>query len=324
MTGSPVVVVDRLFGSSFVGAGQFAVSSEGSLAYLPDNGFQSQVSLMWVNRKGDASPVGDVKRSYTAARLSPDGTRIAVHVDDGDSDVWVYEPARGTLSRVTYRPEFEGNPVWTTDGTRIVFASDRGPGLQLFWKRWDDPRKDEPLAPGSYARVPHSWSPDGSFLAFTENHPETRRDIWILPAGAGAKPYPFLVSPFEDNQPSFSPDGKWLAYHSNESGLDEVYVRPFPGPGPRLQISSGGGSSPKWSKRGELFFRQGSVVAMVAITAGPDGLRAGPEKRLFEGDYLGEYDVSPDGQRLLMVRREAAQDRTHLIFAQDWPGDLGR
>jgi hypothetical protein len=147
MTGSPVVVLDRLFRSSFVGAGQFAVSSEGSLAYLPDNGFQSQVSLMWVNRKGDASPVGDVKRSYTAARLSPDGTRIAVHVDDGDSDVWVYEPARGTLSRVTYRPEFEGNPVWTTDGTRIVFASDRGPGLQLFWKRWDDPREDEPLAP---------------------------------------------------------------------------------------------------------------------------------------------------------------------------------
>ena len=177
-------------------------------------------------------------------RLSPDGRRVAISMSDANADVNIYDLARGTFSRITYSPDYEGNAVWTPDGTRITFASERGPGVQMFWKRWDDPRgrpgalaqangPDEPLAPGIYARIPQAWTTDGKYLAFTENHPDTRRDIWILPIAAGARPYPLVTTPFEDSQPVFSADGKWLAYQSNESGDDEVYARSFQQPSGR-------------------------------------------------------------------------------------------
>ncbi len=258
------------------------------------------------------------RRPFTSGRLSPDGRRIAVHVEAATSDVWVYDLTRGTFSRVTNGPEFEGNPVWSADGARIVFASDRGPALQLFQKPWDDSRQEEAMAPGEFARVPHSWSPDGRFLAFTENHPETGRDIWIVPAARDAQPYRFLVSSSDDNQPVFSPDGKWLAYHSDESGTrDEVYVRPVAGAGGRIQISTAGGSTPRWSANGELFYRQ-SDRKMIAVRfkAGSDPLEVVTTTPLFEGNYLASYDVASDGQRFLMIRAEPSEYPGHLVLVQ--------
>jgi Tol biopolymer transport system component len=227
----------------------------------------------------------------------------------------VYDVDRATLSRLTFDPGFEGNPVWTADGTRIVYASEQGPGLQLFWKRWDDPREETAFVAGSYARVPHAATVDGRYLTFTENHPKTRRDIWILPMDGGA-PEALLASPFEENSPAISRDGKLLAYHSNESGRDEIYVRSFSGSARRIQISDTGGAMPRWAEGGELFYRRGATLSSVRIQEGPAGPEAGPIRTVLEGDYVS-YDVTPDGKKFLMIQGSPPRPM-QLIFVQGW------
>jgi dipeptidyl aminopeptidase/acylaminoacyl peptidase len=335
VTGAPLSVVDGLSTSIYVGAAQFAVSREGSLIYLPPGGSGAQTSLTWVSRDGTVTPIDDIRGLFTAVRLSPDGKRAALNVNEGDADVRVYDLLRGTFTRITYSPQFEGNPVWTPDGTRIAFASERGPGVQMFWKRWDDPRgapgalaqssgQDEALAPGEYSRIPHSWSADGRYLAFTENHPDTRRDIWILPMAHGAKPRAVVSTPFEDNQPMFSPDGKWIAYQSNESGEDEVYARPLERSAGRMQISAGGGTAPRWSANGELFYWQHGRMVAVTTTSDGNSLNAGPPRPLFEVSEVPSYDVTSDGQRFLMLRPDYSRSPRQLVLVHQWTAEMRR
>ena len=265
------------------------------------------------------TPVGATRGFFTGVRLSPDGRRVAISMSDANADVHIYDLARGTFSRITYSSDYEGNAVWTPDGTRIAFASERGPGVQMFWKRWDDPRgapgalaqangPDEPLAPGIYARIPHAWTMDGKYLAFTENHPDTRRDIWILPVAPAGKPYPIVTTPFEDSQPVFSPDGKWLAYQSNESGDDEVYARAFQQPAGRMRISTSGGIVPRWGRNGELFYWHGDTMMSVPVTTAGNTLRVGAARTLFQIEHGSTYDVTPDGERFLMLRPRLLRD----------------
>jgi Tol biopolymer transport system component len=338
VTGDPRVVVDSLSMSRYVGAAQFAVSREGSLVYLPPGGGGAQSSLTWVNRDGTMTPIGGMRGFFTSVRLSPDGRRAALNVNDGDADVRVYDLLDGTFSRVTYSLDFEGNPVWTPDGTRIAFASERGPGVQMFWKRWDDPRgapgalaqskaQDEALAPGQHARIPHAWSADGAYLAFTENHPDTRRDIWIQPAAAGARPYPIVTTPFQDSQPVFSPDATWIAYQSNESGADEVYARPLQRLADRIQISTAGGLLPRWANNGELFYWHKGKMVAVAVTPSAGRLTVGSPRVLFEMDDrsgVPSYDVAPDGQRFLLMRPDYSQYPKHLVLVHQWPAEMHR
>jgi Tol biopolymer transport system component len=338
LAGDPRPVVDTLSISRYVGAAQFAVSREGSLVYLPPGGGGAQSALTWVNRDGTVTSVGGIRGFFTSVRLSPDGRRAALNVNDGDADVRVYDLLDGTFSRVTYSLDFEGNPVWTPDGTRIAFASERGPGVQMFWKRWDDPRgapgalaqskeQDEALAPGEYARIPHSWSANGEYLAFTEYHPDTRHDIWILPMAPGSRPYSIVTTPFQDSQPVFSPDGKWVAYQSNESGEDEVYARPFQRIAARIQISTSGGIFPRWARNGELFYWQKG--RMMAVTVRPAGntLAIGAPRVLFEMDSLSNvpsYDVAADGQRFLMLRPDYSQYPKNVVLVHQWPAEMNR
>jgi Tol biopolymer transport system component len=335
VTGAPLSVVDGLSTSIYVGAAQFAVSREGSLIYMPPGGSGPQTSLTWVSRDGAVTPIAGIRGLFTAVRLSPDGRRAALNVNEGDADVRVYDLLRGTYSRITYSAQFEGNPAWTPDGARIAFASERGPGVQMYWKRWDDPRgapgalaqaggEDEALAPGEYSRVPHSWSADGRYLAFTENHPDTRRDIWILPMAPGAKPRPVVTTPFEDNQPVFSPDGTWLAYQSNESGEDEVYARPLERSAGRMQISAAGGTAPRWAANGELFYWHHGGMVAVTLTPTGDTLNVGPPQPLFEVAQVPSYDVTSDGQRLLMLRPDYSQSPRQLVLVHQWTAEMRR
>ncbi|MEN3336466.1 MAG: eukaryotic-like serine/threonine-protein kinase [Acidobacteriota bacterium] len=334
LTGDPLTIVDSLSVSRYVGAAQFAVSRTGSLVYLPPGGGGPHMSLTWVTRSGATTPVGSVKGFFTSVRLSPDGRRVAISASDANADVHIYDLAKGTFTRITYSPEYEGNAVWTPDGTRIVFASERGPGVQMFWKRWDDPRgapgalaaatgQDEPLAPGIYARIPHSWSADGKYLAFTENHPDTRRDIWILP-NAPAKPYSIVTTPFEDSQPVFSPDGRWLAYQSNESGEDEVYARAFQQPAGRIRISASGGIGPRWAPNGELFYWHRDEMIAATIAAVGKTLRVASARPLFQLEHGSAYDVTPDGQRFLMLRPDYSQYPKHLVLVHQWAAEIQR
>ena len=327
--GAPFTVVDVVSSSRYIGAAQMTVSRQGTLVYLPPGGGGTSMTLAWVNREGTATPIAGVKGLLTSIRLSPDGRRVAFSSNEGDADVYVYDLTRQALKRITFAPVFEGNPVWTRDGTRIVYASERGPAVQMFWKRWDDPRgapgalaqrpaEDEALAPGEYARIPHAWSPDGRLLAFTENHPESRRDIWLMPAAADAKSFPLVVSPFEDNNPTFSPDGQWLAYGSNESGGDEIYARRIEGNSARIQISPAGGAAPRWAANGDLFYWFGGKMFVVPVRPTPNTLEIGSHKELFATGALPFYDVTADGQQLLMLQPGEGTYPRELVVVDNW------
>ncbi len=313
--GSPASVVDSVYRAPAVGAPFFAVSRTGSLVYL-SGGLER--SLMWVDREGRGSPAIEERRGFRFPGLSPDGTRVAVIVDPRPSEVWIYDLERDTRS-LLYGSNHATSTLWSSDGTRVVFTSD---GLR--WMPADGSGEAEPLLAREYPRYASAWSPDGRFLTYHEQHPTTGFDIWVMPLDGDRTPEPFLVTPATEADLRFSPDGRWVAYLSTESGRAEVYVRPFPGPGGAVPISTEGGSLPVWSADGrELFYRNGETMMVVAVETGST-FTAGTPEVLFDGAYNNinnNYDVSGDG-RFLMVRPDpnAAADRLHVV--QNWVEEL--
>ncbi|MFQ5816790.1 MAG: hypothetical protein ACE5H2_02390 [Terriglobia bacterium] len=330
ITGQPAPVLEGVL-SRGTGAGnggaQYAFSPIGTLVYLSGTASSSVYSLVRADRAGKATPLSDDKRFYGDPRLSPDGRRVALRVTEGASlDIWVYEIERGTMSRLTFQGSYNVSPVWTPDGQRIAFVSDRdGSALNIYWKRADGAGATERLTTSKNTQYPTSFSPDGKRLAFSENSPETGWDLWVLPLEGERKPELFLATPAVETNPEFSPDGGWIAYHSNESGGREIYVRPYPGPGGKWQVSTNGGVFPRWTKNGrELIYREGGNRWLaVAVTAAGDSFRAGKPQLLFEGNFVAlgfspNYDVSRDGRQFILFQRaeeaEQEQDRAHLTF----------
>ena len=270
LTGPPFPALDHMVTRSVLGAGQFAASSDGSLVYVPGEGFWIDGGYIdWQHRDGQKERLRSEFNEYLDLKFSPDGRRLALTLRDPQLNVWVYEWERDTMSRVTFGEaditEDVGWPVWTPDGRRIAFGSDRdSPGMRnLYWTRADGSGQAERLAESPHDQTPFSWDPSGKLLAFTQR--VTRdgpRDVLMLPMEGDEtsgwtprEPTPLLDGPFDETQPAFSPDGRWLAYASNESGRFEVYVRPFPSAEGKWQISTDGGTYPTWSpKRNELFF----------------------------------------------------------------------
>ncbi|MBI1955765.1 MAG: PD40 domain-containing protein [Acidobacteria bacterium] len=265
-----------------------------------------------MDRKGVEQPLGLPPRPYERPRLSPDGRLLAVVIE---SDIWVYDIARATLSRLTYDG---GNtaPLWSPDGKRIVYSSaSGGRPSNLFWKAADGSGQEERLTVSEHQHNPHSFSPDGKLIAFTEKHPVTGPDIWVLPlegdpstgSGRAGKPRLFLQTQFTEGGAKFSPDGRWLAYASDESGRYEIYVQPFPGPGGKWQISTDGGTEPVWGRNGKLFYRSGDRMMVVETNTQPT-FNSGTPRLLFQGNYglasttLVNYSVTADGQRFVMIK----------------------
>ena len=254
VTGPPAPILEDVRTSPNYWSGQFDFSQTGTLVYLTGGGAASEVSIFWMDPEGKTEPLLPTPRDYKNPSFSPDGKRLAVDIDEGgNSDLWVYELERETLSRLTFDEGNDHGPVWTPDGQWVTFASNRGGGrvLNLYWKRADGTGDAERLTESSNSQFPFSWSPDGKVLAFFEPSPGTNMDLWTLPMegdGAGGlkpgKPTQFLRMSFRQWDPAFSPDGRWIAYQSDESGQFEVYVRPFPGPGGKWQISTTGGRMP--------------------------------------------------------------------------------
>jgi serine/threonine-protein kinase len=276
---------------------------------------------------------------YSTPRFSPDGKRLAFAAASGIGvDIWVKDLDRDTPSRLSFLGGMNRFPVWTPDGKNIVFQSMNSPAPGLYWIRSDGSGESQRLTDGKLLEYPYSFSPDGKRLAFSADGNGGSVDIFTAAIETDpihvrlGKPELFLGTPFDEGRPVFSPDGHWLAYTSNESGTFEVYVRPFPGPGGKWQISKGGGSSPLWSRDGrELLFEtlDGRVMA-AGYSVKSDSFAAGKPRvwseRLLYAGGAPVYDLAPDGKRIaaILASDQAGGEPTHLTFLLNFFDELRR
>ncbi len=338
ITGQPVPVVANViqalnsgFGPYETAAGQFSISASGSMAYAPGGIFpDTEDSLVWVDHEGKAKPIASFKAPFFAPRLSPDGQRIAYRVVGKEWRVWAYDLKRDTATKLTSEG-MAGWVTWTPDGRRLVFGWSKTSPANIYWQPADGSSPMERLTQSEYWQCPGSWSSDGETLAFVQYNPDSQNDILLLHM-RDRKVTPLVDSRFNEGWPDFSPDGRWIAYVSDESGRDEVYVQPFPGPGGKWQISNEGGAEPLWSRNGrQLFYRKGNKRWVVDIQTGVAFSLSKP-RLLFEqpgyahGNPIRSWDISPDGQRFLMVKEEERKPQpvTEMIFVQNWPEELKR
>jgi Tol biopolymer transport system component len=332
VTGPSVSILEGVDMNSVNGSVNFSSSADGSLAYVPGTPGVGEGTLRWVDRNGTAQPLPTPPRAYLMPRLSPDGQQLALFIEDTNPGLWLYDLARGTLTRLT-ASVLNSYHVWTRDSKRVTFRSGLSGPFNLDWMPVDGSGSAERLTTAENLQVAGSWSPDGQVLAFSEQDPATGWDIWVLKLEGERKAQPFLRTPSNENGATFSPDGRWLAYQSDESGQYEIYVRPFPGPGGKWQISTEGGTEPVWARNGrELFYRSGNKMMIAAIETGPMFVAAKPQ-RLFEGNYATgsfrfdpNYDVTADGQRFLMIKKSERESAapTQINVVLNWFEELKR
>jgi len=334
-TGPPAPILEGVVTAPIFAGAQFSVSETGNLVYVAGRTVGQYFSIDWMDRNGKFTPLRETPSYYSDPAFSPDGKRLAVDIVDAKRrDIWVYEWERDALTRLTFAGEENRYPVWTPDGQRIVYASqDKGGAINLWWIRADGAGDAQRLTESTSAQFAGSWGPDGKVLAFTEQNPTTGPDIMTLAIEGNEKsgwkprePKPFVNSNFVETQPAFSPDGHWLAYMSNESGGFEVYVRPFPGPGGKWQVSTGGGFLPKWSRNGkELFYRTtDSKIMVVEYSVSGDSFRAGKPQLWSPGQFAdrglnNNFDLHPDGKRFAVLKapgteQNAAVNKVNFIF----------
>ena len=335
LTGSPFEVLKGVVTSDLNGEAQFSFSRDGTLIYVPGGPEFYYSKLVWINRKGEVRPFPLSSRIFGMIRFAPDGKRLAVHIEAGTAQIWLYELKRGTLTRLTDEWDNQ-SPVWTPDGERVIFNKSIPGRPGLFWQLagGSAPAEQIHLAEGGLSGRgwPTSMSPDGRFLAYTQSHPSNREDIWILPIEGKPTPSLFIGTRFNEHDPMFLPDGKWIAYISDETGRYEVYVQPFPGPGKRWQISTAGGMSPLWAPNGrELFYRNGNKMMVVAVHTEP-AFSAEKPKLLFENASLvqswegwTEFDITRDGQQFVMIQKgEHSTPPTKLHVILNWFEEIKR
>jgi Tol biopolymer transport system component len=305
--------------------GWLAVSNSGTAVYATGN--PAKTSLVWVDREGKIESVGNDQDVYREASLSPDGAKAAVR---HGLDLWIHDLQRGTRIRLT-SAERSSNilMMWSSDGTRIIFASNRGGDWDIYSQPADGSRPAEALLKRPGDQFPLSLLADGTLL-YVEVHPNTGRDLWIL--SPDGKTSPLRVTPFNEMQGQFSPgpEGgpRWVAYGSDESGRNEIYVQSYPGGGNRITVSNGGGILPRWSRDGkELFYVTGDAVVAVAMR--PDGSFGAPHRLFDRSNFLfnhrfHSYSVSPDGKRFLMIRRDPGSVPRQLNVILNWSAEPDR
>ena len=339
VVGTPVPVLEQVL-TAATGGVDAAFAQNGTLVYVQGQAGDIERSLVWVDRMGREEPIAAPPRAYVYPRISPDGTRVALDVRDQENDVWTWDLRRQTLTRLTFDRSQDENPIWTPDGRRIIFDSARAGVRNVYWQAADGTGTAERLSSGPNPQYPHSISPDGTRLVLDENTSAGGNNIALLalensPGTVERKTEMLLQTSFSETNGKISPDGRWLSYYSNESGQNQVYVRPFPKiDGGRWQISTGGGTRPVWARNGrELFYLDSdNALTSVLVEATATTFNAGNPIKLFDRSYANPapgpgYDVSPDGQRFLMIKESDGDSRQapqNLIVVQNWFEELRR
>jgi Tol biopolymer transport system component len=324
VTGQPVPMAVEVMTAFAFGAAQFALSDSGDLVYIPRPPKDYSTTVISVDRDGRIEPLIETERPFVDLRLSPDGGTLALQIGGAMETIWLYEIARGTMTR--WNSEWDNlTPVWAPSGQEIAFVSARPERWSLFKRPVHGKGEAELLATGG--KIPTSWSPDGAVLLFEEDRLETGTDIWLLPLSGERRPEPFLNGRGSEMSAAYSPNGKWVAYQSDETGRFEIYVRRFPDDGVLRAVSTGGGDHPIWNPTGkELFYSSGERMMAVAVETG-DELVLGRPKVLFERRRTASepFAVTPDGQRFLALDESVAEAApTHLVLVQNFAEELKR
>ncbi len=350
VTGGAVPLVEGVADAgATTGAVQFSLAATGALAYVPGSGGDgADRSLVWVDSAGREEPVTTPASAFETVHLSADGTRAVLSTSaqgGGNADVWISDLARGTLTRLTTGPGYDGSPLWSPDGQRVAFASNRNGAMEVLWQAADgsgDPETLVTFEPSVTNVVPGDWSPDGSQLLVAIGEGNQPLGIGIVSVGDPASWRYLVQTPAGEHSPTISPDGRWLAYGSRETGSYEVYVQRFPDGGGRQQLSVGGGHTPKWSSDGHslTYIRSqpsGPSVAVtrVSVTGGAgasEPLTFGNPVDLFPYNYFAQaggqwlFDMTPDGERFLMNTGPGGvvTGGQQLILVQNWFEELRR
>ncbi|MGH9443957.1 MAG: protein kinase domain-containing protein [Thermoanaerobaculia bacterium] len=307
ITGEPVPVAEKI-GTTANGLSDFSVSDNGVLVYR--GGASNDDRLVWVDRTGKEISDLDKPGGYSGTALSPDGGRLAIDLSDPHSDkhaIWIRDLARGVTSRLTFDASSSTSPIWSPDGNFVLYSSDRKGSPSLFEKSASGTGAEKEIWSCGETVLASDWSRDGKFAAVNRLTPKNSWDIWIVPMDGSARPFPFVASPFVDVLPTFSPDGRYVVYMSNETGRFEIYVQQFPGPGGKWQVSANGGLEPHWSADGKtIYFRSLDAKMMSASVDAGQTFTTGVPQALFEtrfqpGQRRNSFVVTRDGQKFLIL-----------------------
>jgi serine/threonine-protein kinase len=329
VTGPAKSVLDDMFAPPTEALSMFDVSADGTLAWVPGSAADPPRELVWVDRDGRTQPAHPELRRYKGVSLSPDGRSLVTAILGESLDLWTYSLERGTLSRLTTAPRTEFTPYWSRDGETVFFVLDR-PSFEIHRIGLGGSAASEPLWTAEQDTVLTGLSADGRLVVYTLTEPETGRNVWVGSVDGSEPSRAFRATPYEEHLGTFSADGRWLAYESDETGRPEIYVEAFPGPGERFQISPDGGTEPLWAHgSGEIFYRHGDEMRVVPTRTGPR-FEFEAARTLFVlpidhgGDTVRNYDVTPDGERVLAVRVPDAYAPRRVDIVTDWLDELAR
>jgi Tol biopolymer transport system component len=329
-SGDPVPLAERI-GTDNVGLARFSVSKQGTLVYRTG---EANGRLIWVDRTGRELEMIGEAGVYGDPMLSHDGRRLAynqIDVRSGKFDLWVRDLERGVSSRFTFRAGNNGVSAWSPDGSSIVFTSDVNTAREIYQKPSSGQGDEVLLLRGENGPLVMDRSRDGTLLLYTTRERDTSLDIWALPLFGDRKPVKVAATPFEETLPVFSPDGRYVAYRSNESGRPEVYVQTFPEPTGKWQVSIAGAGDPHWRADGkELYFRGIDQKMMAVDIQTQGGFQAGTPHMLFPAStqagagLRNRYDVTPDGSRFVMVAPQSREAIGPTTVVLNWDAALTR
>ena len=330
LDGSPTPIAEHIANNAISTRPIFSASEDGTLLFQTGT-MEGGWHLVWFTRDGkQTGSMGGIDR-YMDPAISPDGKRVAAGLlnSQGIVDIWTFDLARGTKTRLSFGPSVQRYPLWSPDGKTIFYASNASGSFQMFSKPADGSGPEEPLLKDNLIEFARGISTDQRYLVFTRIQTDRGRpEVWALPLSGDRKPFPVVQSAFDNNSPSLSTDGKWIAYQNNESGRDEIYVTAFPAGGVKWQASTGGGTRAEWRRDGKELFFLDPADNVMAVDVKTDGktVQFGTPHVLFHQtgvqNQQGPYAVSADGKRFLMNVGDVKEESQPLTLVQNWTAEL--